>query len=196
MSLMDTLYASTQGLENPENVLGGVQSMPTVTGTQLQSDMGKQLGSIQDGAIEGQQTFHDAQGGYEGYSRENVHGGQDYFNEQGELLASTQDGVMGETVFSGSGSYEGTISSDGMGGEEFINATGQEMLSSQNTTFGQEIEPGGFGESTLGSAEGLGADFGDAGTMGDFGDAGELGDVGDLDGLADAGDIGDFGDFM
>lgn len=64
MPLLEALYAGTEGLDSPTDALGGMQAMPDPTGgTDIHTDQGQLLGSVQDGPMEGQDTIHDEHGG-------------------------------------------------------------------------------------------------------------------------------------
>jgi hypothetical protein len=201
MTLIDQLYAGTEGLDDPEAVFGGMQSMPDPTGgTEIQNGLGQSIGSIQDGVIDGQDTVHGEHGGFEGFIEENPMGGKTYLDENGHTVTRTQDGAMGQdAVYSADGSHMGTVGPDGMGGEELTDSMGNEIASSHETVTGHEIEFGGAETASFEGGVGMEGtdltglgDAGDAASVGDVGDVGDLGDaadVADLEGLSDVGDL-------
>lgn len=196
MSLLDQLYAGTEGLDDPEAVFGGMQSMPSATGaTELQSDLGQSIGSIQDGVINGQDTIHGEHGGFEGAIEENPMGGKTYLNEHMQPVMYTKDGGMGQDVVYGAdGSHLGTVGPDGTGGEEFTGPMGEEIASSSEIPTGQEIEFGG--EEAIGfESSGMeGADLADAGALDNLAGMEDVGELGDATDVADLGDLSDAAD--
>lgn len=203
MSLLETIYAGTEGLDNPADALGGMQSMPDPAGgTSVHTEQGEFLGSVRDGVMEGQNTIHDEHGGLEGTVEENVHGGQTFYDENMQKVLETRDaGAAGEVAYGPDGSEVGTVGPDGMGGTEVTGPMGEEIASSTETPTGQDIEFGGVETADIGGAGEMGGadlagmgDVGDAAGVGDVGEVGDLGDaadVADLGGLSEVGDLGD-----
>lgn len=192
--LIDTLYAANEGLENPTEAFGGIQSVPDLSGSTIQSAMGENLGRIQEG-IDGSQSFHGPDGQYEGYSQENIFGGKDYYDESGQLTMQTQEGVIGELILGADGSYNGMVTEDGMGGESLTDATGKEVFYGDSSMAGYEVDDSNFSSLSSDSSELLGDEeifSGDSmgnieelDSMGDFGGFDEWGEVGEVDAFSD-----------
>jgi len=202
MALLDKIYAGTEGLDDPDAILGGMQSMPDHTGgSVLQNDLGQRLGSIRGGVIEGQDTIHGEHGGFEGTVEESPLGGKTYFDENMQPVMHTKEGGMGhETIYSSDGVQIGTVQPNGMGGEVLSDSMGNEIASSSESITGHDIEAGAQ-PPDIGGADGMaGMDLSAPGDavegvggedVGDLGDLGDAGDVADLDGLSEVGDLGD-----
>lgn len=200
VTLLDKIYAGTEAVDNPETLLGGIQSMPSATGgTEIQSEFGNRISTIQEGPA-GHDVVTGDHGNTEGYISENPMGGHTYLDENMNPVMHSRDaGGAQEAVFGADGSQLGTVGPDGTGGEEFTGSLGEEVASSTEMPTGQEIEFGGEGTAGFESGGIEGADLADAGApdnlvgMEDVGDVGEFGDaadVADLEALSDTVDLG------
>ena len=178
---MNHIYDNIPSFEPTGSTIESFSTMPNIDGgVDAFGPTGNLIGSATPN-ISGGHDF--TTGGQDIHSASNINGGQDFFDNSGELFQRTEENIFGgHNFYDSSNELVGSSNSNIFGGQDFTAADGEFVGSSMENIHGgmdYEFDLGDSLTEGLGAINDLGgADFAVDGL--DLGGAEEMGDLFDL----------------